>query len=79
MHTMRTNGAVEVQLHPFLTSALDEGGQLYDPPKSYSCKETNHIPWLPSPYPSHYADYACTLLILKRVKIKVTLEQTTKA
>ena len=50
------------------------------PKKSYSCRETNHIPWLSSQYTSHYTDYVCTLLILKQVKVKVkfTLEQATK-
>jgi hypothetical protein len=71
MHTMWTNEGVEVQPHP-LTSALDGGGQLYGPQKSYPCQETNNILWLSVTMPTMY------VIVLKQVKIKFTLEQSTK-
>ena len=41
------------------------------PQKSYSCRETNHNPWLSGPNTNHFADYVCMLLILKQVKVTV--------
>jgi hypothetical protein len=44
VHAMRANGVAEAWLHSFLTSALDESGQLHGPTHSGSGRKILHYP-----------------------------------